>query len=139
MDSCDWEVNCATCLWTKGPACHCGCKKDLAEKDATIARLEANRDDWKDLLDFYFNHYMNCGGQRRWIVDGPLGMQWRLTQKIDGEWEQIDGPGERKDYPTAEAAIRKARDIATAGYFACWTPLNEDDDDAALTSDTKGE
>ena len=86
------------------------------------AELKKDRDDWKDLLDFYFNHHMNCGGERRWCVDSPLGKEWRLTQKVYEKWVQIDGPGDRKDFRHPDQAIRKARELAIRG--GSWSALD---------------
>jgi len=109
------------------------------EKDASEAR------DTADLLDFYFNHHINAGGRRRWLVESPLGRQWVLLEdvkhhsamhaqyygsvfdRIEPEWRMIDGSGERNDFPKVEDAIREARRRSSG----IWDVPEDDEDEEA--------
>ena len=91
-------------------------QSQLAERGVEVGRLRGEA----DLVGFYWKHHMNYGGQQHWIIDSPLGMQWRLCEWDGSEFVHVETDAERKDFPTPQDAIREARrrSIRDGGWTA---------------------
>lgn len=108
-----------------------------AEIESLRAKLAEAMDE-QDVWDFYFNHHLNTGGVRCFVIDSPLGMQWSVLTRWreDDEWERREGPGDRKDWPEALDAARECRRIA---YLRGDWGSSEDHEDAIDAAMAEGE